>query len=874
MTARNSDDAIASLMQEMGQQRGYDQHDQYDTTTATTTTAAQVTKINNDTTTTTTTTTDDDGDRRQLLLRQQQQQQQQLLIPELVDYPNNQFMAGSQSIWNPLVMSSDNGNSSGSDNGSGNRYEYEYGYHGLILPTNPQIEIIRRRVYEKFRNEVTLLLQDIEQKLLPIGSGGGTGGSGSFSKNKNKLPIPSMLDKWHMDSKLEEWNILKQEQQQQQHKQEKHDDISGRSVSTINLTTTTSTVDILRELTGRKQQDGTTPVYDPILLNKQSPTIFVDSILKPNVEKLWEQYNNNNKGSSNNNNKGNNNNNLNNLPPKFNKKSKQIHKGLYRLVCEANDSFELQLHQVVRQESSSSSSSSSTTTKNKKNNNRLPKISFSSSTDEGGGGGSGGDSSSTLVRVTYSGVTLKLHSAYLEKLQRLYDRTQQRRRRSQQQQRQQHQVGLSFEEALFCLLCRYDMIQGAGLQAGVPGSIMDILLKHFNCKKECFASPFNCRYETFSSAFYDIDFYFGSQGSFFGLELELELEVTPPVVAAVAAAVTKDEEEGICYQANPPFCEGLILQLNNKITDILLSSQQQQQQQQRPIMFVVFVPAWHESICYQALLSNKYLTQHLLLKQGQHWYAEGTQHRRKDSFRVASFDTSIFFYQNEAAKRLWSLQKTNQKQKVSGSSTDSSNNNKSNTSHNGDADDDILPLGNAILDELKNAFCQDPGSMQKKEQQQQQETSRINKPRRSNLVTTNTKSTTSTNPSNVVTSSTHDDKPSGNTTSLSSFSVVQRKRNKKATKLSPAKKERKRKWNQQEEGKAQLNLLESLGLSSAVVATTIATTTKSSQEGSRTVSAEDNNSSSKKMKKLRPGGKTNNKEKLLPRKMKKKRPHR
>ncbi|OEU08622.1 hypothetical protein FRACYDRAFT_271662, partial [Fragilariopsis cylindrus CCMP1102] len=209
------------------------------------------------------------------------------------------------------------------------------------------------------------------------------------------------------------------------------------------------------------------------------------------------------------------------------------------------------------------------------------------------------------------------------------------------------------------------MIQGAGLQAGVPGSIMDILLKQFNCKKECFASPFNCRYETFSSAFYDIDFYFGSHGSFF--EFEVEVEVTPPSVAvtavAVAAAATKDEkEEGICYQANPPFCEGLILQLNNKITDILLSSQQHQhQQQQRPIMFVVFVPAWHESICYQALLSNKYLTQHLLLKQGQHWYAEGTQHRRKDSFRVASFDTSILFYQNEAAKRLWNLQKTDQK---------------------------------------------------------------------------------------------------------------------------------------------------------------------------------------------------------------------
>jgi hypothetical protein len=42
-----------------------------------------------------------------------------------------------------------------------------------------------------------------------------------------------------------------------------------------------------------------------------------------------------------------------------------------------------------------------------------------------------------------------------------------------------------------------------------------VLLKDFDCKMECFASPLNCRYSRFCSAFLDTDFAFGSVGSFF-----------------------------------------------------------------------------------------------------------------------------------------------------------------------------------------------------------------------------------------------------------------------------------------------------------------------------------------------------------------------
>jgi hypothetical protein len=45
--------------------------------------------------------------------------------------------------------------------------------------------------------------------------------------------------------------------------------------------------------------------------------------------------------------------------------------------------------------------------------------------------------------------------------------------------------------------------------------VFDVLLRRFDCRTECFASPLNCRYGRFCSAFYDTDGAFGSLGSFF-----------------------------------------------------------------------------------------------------------------------------------------------------------------------------------------------------------------------------------------------------------------------------------------------------------------------------------------------------------------------
>jgi len=738
---RDADDMIALLMHEMGEQRGY-QNDR--------TGDEEISEGGN--------IRNNDGkiDKGDGLLPRNLQQQRtshRRLIPELSNYPDNTYEAGSQSIWNPMVMGNCGSSLAHSKTDEPNQW-FSY-----MMPTNPRIEVIRRRVFEKFRQETQTMLQEFQTKNLSFSPhSSSNNSSSSFSKNKNKLPIPSMIDKWHMDAKLDERNFLlkKMAASKSSNSQENNSTYINPS------STSTFTAQIIREITRIKQQGK--HVYDPILLNKHAPSIFVENILKPQVQKMWEQ----NRQDRNNNSQ---------FPPKFNKKAEQVQRGLFRLICEAIDSFETQLLQDARQESTRST----TTFKSRKGNNnssKLPKISRTPIDDD--------PSSASLVRVTFSGVSLKLHPAYLEKLQRLYDRTKERRQqRIDPKSSSDIYLNLSFEEALFCLLCRYDMIQGSGLQAGVPGAIMDALLKRFDCRMECFASPLNCRYDKFASAFVDVDAPFGSQGSFFELPFSLDDGECDDLSGGNDDNDNdslSSQDRAICYEANPPFCEGLILQLSDKIERVLTP-----QLKQRPIMFVVFVPAWRESECYQALLTNDRLTQHLILKQGEHWYAEGTQHRRKDSFRVASFDTSILFYQNEPAKKLWNLQSLQGKE-------------------------------NIILDELTKAFGQDPGTMQKDHQ--------IILNGQNNGTVKSTILDASVAPAlesavGRASLSTGDRKKQIKNSRTVSSSTRKPKKEKDCTK------EKKRKWNQQEEGKAQMDLLASLGLSSMAAESTVTKMLKS-----------------------------------------------
>ena len=183
----------------------------------------------------------------------------------------------------------------------------------------------------------------------------------------------------------------------------------------------------------------------------------------------------------------------------------------------------------------------------------------------------------------------------------------------------------AFHTALYSLLTRYDALSGPGFQASITSSAFDVLLEEFDCRMECFASPLNCRYPVFCSAFKDLDCWFGSVGSFFDFK----------------------PSRG-SFQANPPFVPDLIFEMSNHMEHLLDNAA-------GPLSFVIIVPAWVKSPGWKRLSTGKHLVRTLTISQSSHSYKEGTCYRRKSSYRVASFDTSVFWWQNESGREMYKV---------------------------------------------------------------------------------------------------------------------------------------------------------------------------------------------------------------------------
>lgn len=382
------------------------------------------------------------------------------LLRELCHYPDNSRCVGNDGtlIWNPYVKSDNLPRSSSL----------------LVLPTNPIVEVIRRRAYERFKADVYELLQRLQKKI------------------SMKLQVPSLLEKWQMDSKLEELQAAKKRPENADASLLRH--ISNMAQPLIQSTAEIHRLMFQQQQQGQKQhkQHGEGWI-DPILLSKFSSASFPEA-LKLEVQRCWKDQKKRDHmdfaeflESS-----------------KCQEVMKQAKRGMHRLICNANEFFEQEIVQSLR-----------TATTQKR-----PKIQR--------------DMEKEQMKVTQYGLSYSVHTTFYEKLQRLFDRAGSR--------------NASFEEAFFCLLCRYDMLQGAGLQAAIPGRVHDVLLKHFDCQMECFASPLNCRYQNFGSAF-DLDRLFGSVGSFF----------------------TCDFQRG-CFQANPPFCEIVIDSMCHRMSELLEAS--------------------------------------------------------------------------------------------------------------------------------------------------------------------------------------------------------------------------------------------------------------------------------------------------------------
>ncbi|KAG7388046.1 mRNA (2'-O-methyladenosine-N(6)-)-methyltransferase [Phytophthora pseudosyringae] len=227
-----------------------------------------------------------------------------------------------------------------------------------------------------------------------------------------------------------------------------------------------------------------------------------------------------------------------------------------------------------------------------------------------------------MRQLTYGHSTVKLSAGHFAKLREMYARKQglggDGSSMAPKDQRQ-------FESALFCLLLRYDSLDGGGFQAALNEECFDVLLKEFDCKMECFASPLNCRYSRFCSAFLDTDLAFGSVGSFF--------DFSP---------------RSGCFEANPPFIPKVIKRMADHMTALLNAAD-------GPLAFIVIIPAWQDTEGWQQLNASRFNQRHLLIPQKQHGYCEGKQQIRKTRWRIASFDTSVFFWQNSKACNKWPL---------------------------------------------------------------------------------------------------------------------------------------------------------------------------------------------------------------------------
>ncbi|RHY98357.1 hypothetical protein DYB37_008131 [Aphanomyces astaci] len=101
-----------------------------------------------------------------------------------------------------------------------------------------------------------------------------------------------------------------------------------------------------------------------------------------------------------------------------------------------------------------------------------------------------------------------------------------------------------------------------------------------------------------------------------------------------------------CFEANPPFVPALIAKMASHMTLCL-------QNATKALSFIVIIPAWEHTEGWQLLKNSPFNKEYLLLTQKHHGYCEGKQQMRPTRYRIASFDTSVFFWQNAMAASKW-----------------------------------------------------------------------------------------------------------------------------------------------------------------------------------------------------------------------------
>jgi len=184
---------------------------------------------------------------------------------------------------------------------------------------------------------------------------------------------------------------------------------------------------------------------------------------------------------------------------------------------------------------------------------------------------------------------------------------------------------------VFALLTRYHTLfgsgrefEGSGHQAAVPRVVLAKMRELFGACTESFASPLNCHLPYYCSAFADTDGPFGSAGSFFDAGRQVV---------------------GGCFECNPPFSEGLINNMTDRILRALHCDDDKRGSStgheegsaggpaaasavtvELPLTFLVVLPDWSDQVGMERLKASPALRARLVLASRQHQYVSGFQH--------------------------------------------------------------------------------------------------------------------------------------------------------------------------------------------------------------------------------------------------------
>lgn len=182
-------------------------------------------------------------------------------------------------------------------------------------------------------------------------------------------------------------------------------------------------------------------------------------------------------------------------------------------------------------------------------------------------------------------------------------------------------------ERIFCMIHRYQALGGDGYQAAVTKPVFNFLGESLGVSHECFASPLNCTLDSFGSAFYDIDKYFGSIGSFYSMRGAFP--------------------EGGSFEANPPFIEDFILAFAVYIDRWMKDP--------IPLSFVIFLPGWHDAKGIISMKESQFNKFTLQFSKDSHHYINGSHYYKETQNNISYCDSYVIFMQNDQGASKWPI---------------------------------------------------------------------------------------------------------------------------------------------------------------------------------------------------------------------------